>query len=52
LEIEDSQLEIKDKQIADLTSALVNAQQSATAAQALHVGTMSHLAIPEGKKQE
>jgi len=50
LEIKDSQLEIKDRQIVDLTSALVSAQQSATAAQALHAGTMSHLAIPDKKK--
>lgn len=34
------QLEVKDKQIEQLTSALVAAQQTAAAAQALHAGTM------------
>lgn len=34
------QLEVKDQQIAELTAALVSAQQSAQAAQALHAGTM------------
>ena len=34
------QLEVKDRQIEQLTSALVAAQQTAAAAQALHVGTM------------
>jgi hypothetical protein len=34
------QLEIKDKQILDLSTALVAAQQTAAAAQALHAGTM------------
>jgi len=45
-----NELEIKNKQIADLTTALVAAQQTAAAAQALHAGTMHHLAIPEDKK--
>lgn len=35
-----SQLEIKDAQIEKLTDALVAAQQTAAAAQALHAGTM------------
>lgn len=34
------QLEVKDQQIEQLTSALVAAQQTAAAAQALHAGTM------------
>ena len=34
------QLEVKDRQIAKLTEALVAAQQTAVAAQALHAGTM------------
>jgi len=35
------QLEVKDRQIAKLTEALVAAQQTAAAAQALHAGTMN-----------
>lgn len=34
------QLEVKDRQIEQLTSALVAAQKTAAAAQALHAGTM------------
>ena len=34
------QLEVKDRQIAKLTEALVAAQQTAAAAQALHAGTL------------
>lgn len=34
------QLEVKDRQIAKLTEALVAAQQTAAAAQALHAGTI------------
>ena len=34
------QLEVKDRQIEQLTSALVAVQQTAAAAQALHAGTM------------
>ena len=34
------QLEVKDRQIEQLTSALVAAQQTAAAAQALHAGTI------------
>ena len=34
------QLEVKDRQIEQLTDALVAAQQTAAAAQALHAGTM------------
>lgn len=41
VEILQGQLEIKDKQIEALTSALATAQQSATQAQALHAGTMA-----------
>jgi len=44
------QLEIKDKQIEELSSALILAQQTAAAAQALHAGTMNHLAISDEKK--
>ena len=36
------QLEVKDRQIEQLTSALVAAQQTAAAAQALHAGTIQH----------
>ena len=46
-----NELETKNKQIDDLTTALVAAQQTAAAAQALHAGTMHHLAIPENKKK-
>ena len=46
-----NELEAKNKQIADLTTVLVAAQQTAAAAQALHAGTMHHLAIPEDKKK-
>lgn len=42
------QLEIKDKQIAELTTALINEQHSAQQAHALHAGTMQQKAI-EGK---
>jgi S-adenosylmethionine synthetase len=37
------ELEIKNKQISELTVALTAAQQTAAAAQALHAGTMKHL---------
>lgn len=37
------QLEVKDRQIAKLTEALVAAQQTAAAAQALHAGTMKQV---------
>lgn len=43
------QLDTKDKQIEDLSQALVAAQQTAAAAQALHAGTMKHLAMEEEK---
>ena len=36
------QLEVKDRQIEKLTEALVAAQQTAAAAQALHAGTIQH----------
>lgn len=42
------QLEVKDRQIAKLTEALVAAQQTAAAAQALHAGTM-HQQLLSGK---
>jgi len=45
-----NELDTKNQQIADLTSALVTAQQTAAAAQALHAGTMNHLAITDKKK--
>jgi DNA-directed RNA polymerase specialized sigma subunit len=38
-----SELEAKNRQIETLTAALNVAQQTATAAQALHAGTMKHL---------
>lgn len=43
-----AQLETKDKQIAELTTALINEQHSAQQAHALHAGTMQQKAI-EGK---
>ena len=39
------QLEVKDRQIAKLTEALVAAQQTAAAAQALHAGTIQQQLI-------
>ena len=50
IEVLQSQLEAKDRQIEDLTSALVISQQTAAAAQALHAGTMNHLAVSDEKK--
>jgi len=57
IEILHAQLETKDKQIEsltkqqhELTSALVLAQQNAVAAQALHAGTMKHIASDKEKK--
>ncbi len=56
------QLEVKDRQIAKLNEALVAAQQTAAAAQALHAGTMKQQLLsgesgadqqgrePEGKR--
>ncbi|WP_289119963.1 hypothetical protein [uncultured Bacteroides sp.] len=41
------QLEVKDRQIEQLTSALVAAQQTAATAQALHAGTMKQLLSEE-----
>ena len=56
------QLEVKDRQIAKLTEALVAAQQTAAAAQALHAGTMKQQLLsgesgadqqePEQKKKD
>ena len=43
LDTKNRQMEAKDLQIAELTTALVSAQQTAAAAQALHAGTMHHL---------
>jgi len=50
IEMLQRELEVKNQQIADLTSALVAAQQTAAAAQALHAGTMKHLAVEDEKK--
>ena len=45
------QLEVKDRQIAKLTEALVAAQQTAVAAQALHAGTIQQqLVAGEGEE--
>ena len=45
------QLEVKDRQIAKLTEALVAAQQTAAAAQALHAGTIQQqLVAGEGEE--
>ena len=41
------QLEVKDRQIGQLTEALVAAQQTAAAAQALHAGTMQQQLLSE-----
>uniref|UniRef100_A0A7C9KDR3 DUF536 domain-containing protein n=1 Tax=Muribaculaceae bacterium Z82 TaxID=2304548 RepID=A0A7C9KDR3_9BACT len=41
------QLQVKDKQIEQLTEALVAAQQTAAAAQALHAGTMQQQLLSE-----
>ncbi len=41
------QLEVKDRQIEQLTEALVAAQQTAAAAQALHAGTMQQQLLSE-----
>ena len=43
------QLEVKDRQIAKLTEALVAAQQTAAAAQALHAGTMKQQLLSGGR---
>jgi hypothetical protein len=40
LEVKNNQLEMQNKQIIELTNALIVSQQTATAAQALHAGTM------------
>lgn len=50
IDILKSQLDTKDKQIEDLSKALVAAQQTAAAAQALHAGTMNHIAVAEERK--
>lgn len=44
------QLEVKDEQIKSLSDALLAAQQSAQAAQALHAGTMQTKLLDEPKK--
>jgi len=44
------ELDAKNKQIAELTSALNIAQQTAAHAQALHAGTMKHLTSSDDKK--
>jgi hypothetical protein len=43
LDVKNRQIETMSTQISDLTAALVVAQQTAAAAQALHAGTMKHL---------
>jgi hypothetical protein len=43
LDVKNRQIETMSAQISDLTAALVVAQQTAAAAQALHAGTMKHL---------
>jgi len=45
------ELEIKNKQIDDLSSALVLAQETAKAAQALHAGTIQQQ-LTDGKEKE
>jgi len=51
IEILQAQLEVKDKQIEDLSSTLLLAQQTAAAAQALHAGMISHLSVSKNEKQ-
>jgi len=50
LETKDNQIESLSKQLQELTSALVLAQQNAIAAQALHAGTMKHIASDKENK--
>ena len=45
-----AELEIKNKQIADLSSALASAQQTASQAQALHAATITKQLPPPKKK--
>ena len=47
LAVKDEQLAAKDQQIEKLTTALLNEQQSAQQAHALHAGTMQHAALIE-----
>lgn len=47
VEMLNRELEIKNKQISELTVALTAAQQTAAAAQALHAGTMKHITTEE-----
>ncbi len=51
LEEKDRQLKEKDKQIESLTTALLNEQQSAQQAHALHAGTIQHQ-LTGGAEQE
>ena len=46
-----SLLEAQSRQITELTAALTAAQQTAAAAQALHAGTIKHIADPVEKKR-
>jgi len=53
IDILERELEIKNKQIEDLSSALVSAQKAAATAQALHAGTIQkQLQESEPEKEE
>lgn len=53
IDILERELEIKNKQIEDLSSALVSAQKAAATAQALHAGTIQkQLQESESEKEE
>ena len=47
-----AQLEIKDKQISELTTALINEQHSAQQSHALHAGTMQQKSIEESTNKK
>lgn len=51
LEVKNKQIETQAAQITDLTSALLAAQQTVAAAQALHSGTMKQTLIEEKSEQ-
>ena len=46
------QLEVKDRQIEKLTEALIAAQQTAAAAQALHAGTIQQLVTGDARADQ
>jgi len=46
------ELEVKNKQIEELTTALTLAQQTAAHAQALHAGTIKHLTADEPEQEK